>query len=202
MMEATVEIGEPQAGELSLLFSLARTTFADVPGWSDDRVLEVLEEDLVFVAREQSQAAGYVALRHDRGHQAVIVDQLFVAPGHEQRGVGHRLLAHAEGWAISERAQALRHRGRGTQLARAQLLPAGGLRAHRPRAARARPAAAPRLIWSEVCQPGTAEKARCLRAFVFGGGSAAAVVDVCVTADMRGSGPHDRVCEMRSGAAL
>ena len=108
VMDATVEIGEPQAGELGLLFSLARTTFADVPGWSDDRVLEVLEEDLVFVAREQSQAAGYVALRHDRGDRAVIVDQLFVAPGHEQRGVGHRLLAHAEGWAISERARALR----------------------------------------------------------------------------------------------
>jgi len=36
----------------------------------------------------------------------------------------------------------------------------------------------------------------------FGGGSAAAVVDVCVATDMRGLGPQDRVCEMRSGAAL
>jgi hypothetical protein len=45
--------------------------------------------------------------------------------------------------------------------------------------------------------------ARCdLRVFSFGGESAPAVVDACVTADMRGSGPHDRVCEVRSGAAL
>jgi GNAT superfamily N-acetyltransferase len=107
-METTVEIGEPRAGELGLLFSLARTAFADVPGWSDERVLGVLEDDVVFVAREESQAAGYVALRHDRDEGRVTVDQLFVAPGHEQRGVGHRLLAHAEGWAISERACALR----------------------------------------------------------------------------------------------
>ena len=31
------------------------------------------------------------------------------------------------------------------------------------------------LIWSEVCQLGTARRARCLRAFLSGGGSAAAV---------------------------
>jgi hypothetical protein len=29
-----------------------------------------------------------------------------------------------------------------------------------------------------------------------GGGSASADVDGCVKADMRGSGPHDRVCEL------
>ena len=58
MTETTVVIGEPQGGELNLLFSLARTAFADAPGWSDERVREVLEDDLVFVAREQSQAAG------------------------------------------------------------------------------------------------------------------------------------------------
>ena len=108
MTGTTVVIGEPQVGELGLLFSLARTAFADAPGWSDERVLEVLEDDLVFVAREHSQAAGYVALHHDRSDRTVIVDQLFVAPGHERRGVGHRLLAHAEGWAISERARSLR----------------------------------------------------------------------------------------------
>lgn len=28
-------------------------------------------------------------------------------PGHEQRGIGHRLLAYAEGYAIAERAQSL-----------------------------------------------------------------------------------------------
>ena len=36
----------------------------------------------------------------------------------------------------------------------------------------------------------------------FGGGSAPAVVDVCVATHMRGLVPHDRVCEMRSGADL
>ena len=36
----------------------------------------------------------------------------------------------------------------------------------------------------------------------FGGGSAPAVVDVCVATHMRGLVPHDRVCEMRSGAVL
>jgi hypothetical protein len=36
----------------------------------------------------------------------------------------------------------------------------------------------------------------------FGGGSASAVVDVCVATHMRGLVPHDRVCEMRSGADL
>jgi ribosomal protein S18 acetylase RimI-like enzyme len=76
-------------------------------GWSDRRVLHVLAEDIVFVAREEGQPAGYVALRRDRDG-AVVVDQLFVAPGHESRGVAHRLLAHAEGYAIAERAQALR----------------------------------------------------------------------------------------------
>jgi hypothetical protein len=34
----------------------------------------------------------------------------------------------------------------------------------------------------------------------FGGGSASAVVDVGVVTHMRGLVPHDRVCEMRSGA--
>jgi ribosomal protein S18 acetylase RimI-like enzyme len=107
-MQTTMVIGEPQKSELGLLFSLARATFEDVPGWSDEHVLAVLQEDLVFVAREDAQTAGYVALRHDPGDRTVTVDQLFVVPGHEQRGVGHRLLAHAEGWAINEHARVLR----------------------------------------------------------------------------------------------
>src|SRR4051812_10940776 len=36
----------------------------------------------------------------------------------------------------------------------------------------------------------------------FGGESASAVVDVCVATHMRGLVPHDRMCEMRSGAVL
>jgi len=92
---------------LPLLFGLAKGVFAGLPGWSDQRVLEVLRGDLVFVAREQGQPAGYVALRRE-DDGAIVIEQLFVAPGHEQRGIGHRLLAHAEGYAIAERARVLR----------------------------------------------------------------------------------------------
>ena len=58
------------------------------------------------------------------------------------------------------------------------------------------------LIWSEVCQVRHGLKARCLRAFLFRRGERSGRCRRGVTADMRGSGPHDRVCELRSGAAL
>jgi ribosomal protein S18 acetylase RimI-like enzyme len=61
---------------------------------------------VTFVAREEGRPAGYVALRPKEGG-AIVVEQLFVAPGHERRGVGHRLLAYAEGYAIAERAHSL-----------------------------------------------------------------------------------------------
>ena len=88
------------------LFVFARATFADLPGWSDERVLEVLRRDVIFVAREHGQPAGYVAM-HREEEGPIVVEQLFVAPGHEQRGIGHRLLAYAEGYAIAERARSL-----------------------------------------------------------------------------------------------
>jgi len=87
------------------LFALARDAFAGLPGWSDERVLETLRRDLVFVAREHGQLGGYVALCEEDG--LIVVEQLFVAPGHERRGIGHRLLAYAEGYAIAERARTL-----------------------------------------------------------------------------------------------
>jgi ribosomal protein S18 acetylase RimI-like enzyme len=92
--------------DLPLLFGLAKGTFGGLPGWSDERVLEVLKGDVIFVAREDDQPAGYVALRSEAAG-VVVVEQLFVVPGHEQRGIGHRLLAYAEGYAIAERAQSL-----------------------------------------------------------------------------------------------
>src|SRR5438445_5411891 len=58
------------------------------------------------------------------------------------------------------------------------------------------------LIWSAACQPGRGYSPRCFAGFGFGGESAPAVVDVCVATHMRGLVPHDRVCEMRSGADL
>jgi ribosomal protein S18 acetylase RimI-like enzyme len=69
-------------------------------------VLEVLRRDVTFVAREQGQPAGYVALRR-KENGPIVIEQLFVAPGHERRGIGRRLLAYAEGYAIAERAQSL-----------------------------------------------------------------------------------------------
>jgi ribosomal protein S18 acetylase RimI-like enzyme len=106
LLASTVEIAPRTEADLPVLFGLAKGAFVDLPGWSDERVLEVLRRDVTFVAREQGQPAGYVALRSKEGG-AIVVDQLFVAPGHERRGIGHRLLAYAEGYAIAERAQSL-----------------------------------------------------------------------------------------------
>jgi len=51
--------------DLQELYGLAKATFGDFPGWSDTRVLEVMRRDLIFVALEQAQRAGYIALRND-----------------------------------------------------------------------------------------------------------------------------------------
>jgi ribosomal protein S18 acetylase RimI-like enzyme len=102
-----IEIAPRLEADLPQLFGLAKDTFGGLPGWNDERVLEVLNGDVVFVAREDDQPAGYVALRHDEAG-VIVVEQLFVTPGHEQHGIGHRLLAYAEGYAIAERAQSLR----------------------------------------------------------------------------------------------
>jgi ribosomal protein S18 acetylase RimI-like enzyme len=102
-----IEIGPGAEADLGQLFGLAKSAYADVPGWDDVRVLEVLTRDVVFVAREQGQVAGYVALRREIADK-ILVEQLFVAPGHERRGIGRRLLAYAEGYAIVEGATSLR----------------------------------------------------------------------------------------------
>src|SRR5438132_7925172 len=102
-----IEIAPPAEADLGQLFGLAKSAYADVPGWDDRRVLEVLTRDVVFVAREQGQVAGYVALCRETADE-ILVEQLFVAPGHERRGIGRTLLAYAEGYAILERARSLR----------------------------------------------------------------------------------------------
>jgi ribosomal protein S18 acetylase RimI-like enzyme len=96
----------PEA-EVPHLFGLAKSVFAGARGWSDARVLEALAHDLLFLAEEDGEPAGYVALRREPDG-AIVVEQLFVVPGHERRGVGHRLLEYVEGYAIAERAPALR----------------------------------------------------------------------------------------------
>jgi ribosomal protein S18 acetylase RimI-like enzyme len=87
------------------LFGLAKAVFGDRPGWNDSSILDSLAEDMVFVAKERGQRAGYVALRPVG--TTTVVEQLFVVPGHERRGVGRRLLAFAEGYAIAEQMQTL-----------------------------------------------------------------------------------------------
>jgi ribosomal protein S18 acetylase RimI-like enzyme len=98
----------PRAGaDLQQLFGLAKSAFFGVAGWDDQKVLDALARDIVFVAREHGQMAGYVALRRETT-DAMVIEQLLVASGHERRGIGHRLLAHAEGYAIAEHARTLR----------------------------------------------------------------------------------------------
>jgi predicted N-acetyltransferase YhbS len=86
LLASKIEIAPRTDADLPLLFGLAKGAFVDLPGWSDERVLEVLRRDVTFVAREQGQPAGYVALRPKEGG-AIVVEQLFVAPGHERRGI-------------------------------------------------------------------------------------------------------------------
>jgi GNAT superfamily N-acetyltransferase len=105
-LASTIEIAPRTDADLPLLFGLAKAAFVDLPGWSDERVLEVLRSDVTFVGRDEGHPVGYVAL-HRKDGEAIVVEQMFVAPGHERRGIGHRLLAYAEGYAIGERAHSL-----------------------------------------------------------------------------------------------
>jgi ribosomal protein S18 acetylase RimI-like enzyme len=104
---SSVEIAHCPQAEVPRLFGMAKSVFAQAPGWNDGRVLEALAQDLVFLAKEADEPAGYVALRREPDG-AFVIEQLFVVPGHERRGVGHRLLDYAEGYAIAERAPVLR----------------------------------------------------------------------------------------------
>jgi ribosomal protein S18 acetylase RimI-like enzyme len=105
-MSDVVEIAPLRESELAQLFGLANAVFASTSGRNDRRVLDVLTHDVVYGAHPQGEVGGYVALFVSPGEQ-VIAEQVFVAPGHEHRGVGHRLLAHAEGYAIAKCARAL-----------------------------------------------------------------------------------------------
>jgi len=103
---STLEIVPRVESDLPRLFGLASGVFGGLPGWSEQRVIDVLSSDLVFIAREDGQLAGFVALRGEEGG-AIVIEQLLVAAGHQRRGIGRRLLAYAEGYAIAERARSL-----------------------------------------------------------------------------------------------
>jgi ribosomal protein S18 acetylase RimI-like enzyme len=101
------DIMPSKRSELPGLFALAETAFAGMHGWDPSRVVRVLEEDVVFVARDQGLLAGYVALRRE-DPRVLLIEQLLVAPGHERRGVGRGLLAYAEGYAVAEHVSTVR----------------------------------------------------------------------------------------------
>ena len=87
------------------LFGVARRSFGEQGGWSDERTAGMLASETVFVAEVDDQPAGYVAL--DPAGDVVRIDHLLVTPEHEGEGVGHQLVEWAEGFAISRRARAL-----------------------------------------------------------------------------------------------
>jgi GNAT superfamily N-acetyltransferase len=103
MTATSIEVGELRPAEAELLFGLAKSAFETAPGWTDARVLAALADDVVFVAREDGVQAGYVALASN-ADEGLVIEQLLVVPGHEHRGVGRRLLAYAEGYAIAQGA--------------------------------------------------------------------------------------------------
>ena len=88
------------------LFGLARRSFGERGGWSDDRTVGVICDETVFVAELDDRPAGFVALEPEG--DVVRIDQLLVGPEHEGVGIGHQLIEWAEGYAISRRARALR----------------------------------------------------------------------------------------------
>jgi ribosomal protein S18 acetylase RimI-like enzyme len=104
-MAAQVDIHEGDPRELGELFILAKASFGAEPGWDDARAVSALADATLFVAQVDDSVAGYVAIRS--AGEAMRIEQLFVAPHHEGEGVGRRLLAHAEGYAISTGAGAL-----------------------------------------------------------------------------------------------
>lgn len=69
------------------------------PRWSDERTLNVLEGDTVFVAEVDGAPAGFVAV--EESAETLRIDELFVVPEHEDESVEWQLLEYAEGYAIA-----------------------------------------------------------------------------------------------------
>jgi len=51
-----------EAEDEPVLFGLARSTYGSTPGWQERHTLQVLENDVVFVAEVEGEAACYEAL--------------------------------------------------------------------------------------------------------------------------------------------
>ena len=100
MIEIRVDVRPLRPEDEPLLFGLAR-----LDRGADQRTLDILEGETVFVAEVGGAPAGYVAV--ELLEVSARVDQLFVSPEHEGEGVGKRLLEYAEGYAISQGADTL-----------------------------------------------------------------------------------------------
>ena len=48
LLASTIEIAPRTDADLPLLFGLAKAAFVDLPGWSDERVLQVLRRDVTL----------------------------------------------------------------------------------------------------------------------------------------------------------
>jgi len=100
VIEIRVDVRPLRPEDEPLLFGLAR-----LDRGADQRTLDILEGETVFVAEVGGAPAGYVAV--ELLEVSARVDQLFVSPEHEGEGVGKRLLEYAEGYAISQGADTL-----------------------------------------------------------------------------------------------
>jgi hypothetical protein len=78
---AALEIGQGREVDLASLSGAREERVRHLPGWRDGRALKVLRSDMVFVACDGTQPAGYVALRRDDQFASVVVEQLLVARG-------------------------------------------------------------------------------------------------------------------------
>jgi GNAT superfamily N-acetyltransferase len=85
--------------EEGMLFAVAKLAFAEC---DDERTLETLTRDTVFVAELAGETAGYVAIEESTAR--LRIEQLCVHPAHEKEGVGKQLLEWAEGYAIANGA--------------------------------------------------------------------------------------------------
>ena len=88
--------------EEGMLFAVAKLAFAEC---DDERTLETLTRDTVFVAELAGETVGYVAIEESTAR--LRIEQLCVHPAHEKEGVGKQLLEWAEGYAISNGAERL-----------------------------------------------------------------------------------------------
>ncbi len=100
-MRRRADIRSLRPDEAQLLFGLVR-----LDRGADRHTLAVLENEIVFVADVEGDAAGYVACVRDG--DALRVDQLWINPGHVAEGVGTQLLEYVEGFAITDGAATLK----------------------------------------------------------------------------------------------